>query len=510
MLSPASFAPRPHHGRAVRLTPPRARVTAAVAATLLLAGCKVGPDFVEPAAPPVASYLPGSSASGDGKQRVTDLDIPGQWWRTFRSRSLTALVERAIKQNADLQAAQAALRAARENGTAQRGVLYPQVTTSYNTTGGKASADISPPLSNNSQYYSLTTAQVTVGYQPDLFGLNRRQVESADALARAQRFQVEATYLTLTSNVVLAALQEASIRAQIDATKQIIKIETDLLDVLRRQFGAGQVANADLLVQEAALAQAQQTLPNLEKQLGQQRDLMTALAGQYQNDEITETFDLTSLHLPSVLPVSLPSTLVEHRPDVRMAESNLQSASALVGVAEGNRLPIVSLSAEFGQNPSNLVRLFSPSETFYTLAGNVAQTVFDGGTLLHRQKQAEAEFDQSYAQYRSAVIGAFQNVADALRAIQADARAEKTAQTAQAAAQKSLDISRKQLAFGAVSSIVLLNAQQTYLQSALVLVQARASRFSDTVALFQALGGGWWNRSDVPPAPDHSVLDAIR
>ncbi len=505
-----AFTPGPVQDSVAVGAPSLARVTVALVATLLLAGCEVGPDFVTPAAPPVTGYLPGTSASGDGKQRVTALDIPGQWWRTFRSRSLTALVERAIKQNADLQAAQAALRAARENGTAQRGVLYPQVNTGYNTTGGKASADISPPLSNNSQYYSLTTAQVTVSYQPDIFGLNRRQVESADALARAQRFQVEATYLTLTSNVVLAALQEASIRAQIDATKQIIKIETDLLSVLRRQLSAGQVANADVLVQEAALAQAQQTLPVLDKQLGQQRDLLTALAGQYQNDAVAETFDLKSFKLPSALPVSLPSTLVEHRPDVRMAEANLQSASALIGVAEANRLPIVSLSAEFGQNPSNLVRLFSPSETFYTLAGNVAQTVFDGGTLLHKQKQAEAEFDQAYAQYRSAVIGAFQNVADALRAIQADARAEKAAQAAQTAAQKSLDISRQQLAFGAVSNIVLLTAQQTYLQSALVLVQAQASRFSDTVALFQALGGGWWNRADVPPAPVHTVLDAIR
>ena len=483
----------------------------AIVAAALLAGCEAGPDFVSPAAPPVTSYLPGSAKHGDGKQpSVANLDIPAQWWRTFHSRSLTTLVELSIRQNADLQAAQAALTAARENGTAQRGILYPQVNASYNTFGGKASADISPPLSNNSQYYSLTTAQVSVGYSPDLFGLNRRQVESADALARAQRFQVEATYLTLTSNVVMAALQEASFRAQIEATRKIIKIETDLLEVLHRQLGAGQVARSDVLVQEAALLQAEQTLPSLEKQLGIQRDMMTALAGQYQNDEITQTFELASLHLPSTLPISLPSTLVEHRPDVRMAEANLQSASALIGVAEANRLPILSLSAEFGQNPSNLVRLFSPSETFYTLAGNVAQTVFDGGTLLHRQKQAQADFDQAYAQYRSTVIVAFQNVADALRAIRADARAETTAVKAQAAAQKSLEISRKQLALGAVSSIILLNAQQTLLQSSLVLVQAQANRFTDTVALFQALGGGWWNRNDVPDAPAHSILDAIR
>ncbi len=483
---------------------------AAGLATLLLSACAVGPDYVQPLPPPVTSYLPGSNGHADTKPPVAGLDIPGQWWRTFHSRALTSLVERAIRQNADLQAAQAALRAARETSLAQRGPLFPQVTTGYNTTGGKASADISPPLSNNSQYYSLTTAQVSVSYAPDLFGLNRRQIESTEALARAQRFQVEATYLTLTSNVVLAAVQEASVRAQIVATRKIIGIETDLLAILRRQLGAGQVANADVLVQEAALAAAQQTLPVLDKQLGVQRDLLTALAGQYSQDEITETFDLKALHLPGAPPSSLPSALVEHRPDVRMAEANLQSASALIGVAEANRLPVVSLSAEFGQNPSNLTRLFLPEEAFYTLAGNVAHTVFDGGTLLHRQKQSEAEFDQSYAQYRSAVIGAFQNVADALRAIGADARAEKAAQAAQAAAQRSLDISRQQLTLGAVGNIVLLNATQLFLQSELTLVQAQANRLTDTVALFQALGGGWWNRQDTPQQPAYSILDTIR
>ena len=476
-----------------------------------LAGCAVGPDFKSPTAPPVDGYLPGPVGSVDGKQRiVADLDIPGLWWTTFHSRALTALVDRAIKQNADLQAAQAGLRAARENSISARGIFYPQVGANYNTTGGRTSADLSPVLSNNSQFYSLTTAQLTVGYTPDLFGLNRRQVESADALTRAQRFQVEATYLTLTSNIVLAALQEASIRAQIEATKKIINIETNLLGVLRRQQTIGQVATADVLVQEAALAQAQQSLSPLEKQLGVQRDLLTALAGQYSSDEVAETFQLGGLHLPKALPLSLPSSLVEHRPDVRAAEANLQSASALIGVAEANRLPVVSLTADFGSNPSSLTRLFNPSEFFYTLAGNAAQTVFDGGTLLHKQKQAQAEFDQAYAQYRSSVIGAFQNVADALRAIQADARAEKTAFAAQAAAQKSLDISRKQLEYGQVSTIVLLNSQQTYSNAALTLVQAQANRYADTVALFQALGGGWWNRTDVAPAPAYTLLDAVR
>ena len=375
-------------------------------------------------------------------------------------------------------------------------MFYPQVVANLNPTAGRVASDVQSPLASNSLTYSLTTAQLTVSYTPDVFGLNRRTVESADAMTRAQNFQLEATFLTLTSNVVLAAIQEASTRAQIEATNKIVKIETDLLGVLRRQFSLGQVANADVLVQEAALAQAQQSLPPLEKQLGVTRDQLTALAGQYSSDEIAEKFDFGSLHLPRDLPVSLPSTLVAHRPDVRAAEANLASASALVGVAVANRLPVVNLTAQGGSSPANFANLFAPHTFFYTLAGNVAQTVFDGGTLYHKQKQAEADYDQAYQQYRSTVITAFQNVADALRALQTDSRAVKAAMAAETAAQKSLTIASQQVKLGQVSSIIFLNAQQTYSQTLLTRVQAEAGRFSDTAALFQALGGGWWNRND--------------
>ena len=466
----------------------------------MLSACAVGPDFVAPATPEVAGFLPGALRTGDAKQRFVDgADIPGQWWATFHSRALNALVERALRQNADVQAAQAALKAARENSASTRGVFLPQVAASFNPVGGRTGSDVAPILNNNSQYYSLITSQLSVSYTPDVFGLYRRTTESADALAKMQRFQVEATYLTLTSNVVLAALQEASVRAQIEATKKIIRIETDLLGVLHRQLEIGSVAQADVLVQEAALAQAQQTIPPLEKQLGITRDQLTALSGQFSEDEVTETFELSGLRLPHELPVSLPSTLVAHRPDVQAAEANLQSASAQIGVAVANRLPVVSLTAQGGSVPSNLGNLFSPPTLFYTLAGNAAQTLFDGGTLYHKQKQAEAEYDQAYAQYRSTVITAFQNVADALRALQTDTRAVKAAMAAEAAAQKSLAIASKQIRIGQISNIVLLNTQQTFFQASITRVQAEAGRYSDTAALFQALGGGWWNRADTQP-----------
>jgi NodT family efflux transporter outer membrane factor (OMF) lipoprotein len=479
----------------------------------LLAGCAVGPDFIEPVAPDVTGYtkepLRSSSASAgsglDQNQRfIRDLDIPGQWWAAFHSRPLNDLIEYALQHNADLQTAQAALRVAYQNAEAQKSAFWPTVGGNYNSYTQKASTEVSPPGNSTGPYLSLHTLQLDVAYTPDVFGLVRRGVESAQAVTANQQYQLEATYLTLTSNVVAAAVQEASLRAQIEATKKIIRIETDLLGLLKRQLALGQVAVADVLVQEAALAQAELLLPPLEKSLAQQRNLLTALAGRYPSNEIEEKFTLASLKLPSELPVSLPSALVEHRPDVKAAEANLHTASAAIGVAIANRLPLVNLTATVATSATNWGLLFTEPTSAYLLVGAVAQPLFDGFNLYHKQKAAEAAYDEAEAQYRSTVIDAFQNVADSLRAIQADARELKAAVHAEDAALKSLNIVRKQAELGQVNSLAILNAQQTYLTALLTRVQAQASRFADTAALFQALGGGWWNRMDVEPNVDDS------
>jgi NodT family efflux transporter outer membrane factor (OMF) lipoprotein len=306
-----------------------------------------------------------------------------------------------------------------------------------------------------------------------------------------QLFQLEAAYLTLTSNVVTAAIEEASLRGQIEATKRVIAIERHLLDILKRQFDAGQAAKADVLAQEAALAAAEQLLPPLEKQLAQQRDLLTALAGQLSSDEVAQKFDLGHLKLPTNLPVSLPSKLVDQRPDVRAAEANMHAASAQIGVAIAARLPSFTISGNAGATAFSIAELFTPGTNFYTLVGNATQPIFDGFTLYHKQKAAEAGLDQAEAEYRATVISAFQNVADALRALQADPRAVQAAAHAEETAKASLDIVETQLNAGQVNQLAVLNAQQTYLTAVITHVQAQANRLSDTAALFMALGGGW-------------------
>jgi NodT family efflux transporter outer membrane factor (OMF) lipoprotein len=339
---------------------------------------------------------------------------------------------------------------------------------------------------------------VQVSYTFDVWGLNRRTVESLRALADNQRFQVEAAYLTLASNVALAAINEASLRGQIEATKQMITINTKMLDILRKQLQTGYASRNDVALQEAALAQVEATLPPLNKALQQNRDLLSALAGAYASNEPRETFKLADLQLPIDLPVSVPSKLIEQRPDVRAGQEQLHSASALVGVAVANMLPEFTISGNAGYVNTVIAGLISPANAFWTIGGNATQTLFDGGILLHTLRGTQATYDAAAWSYRSTVVGAVQNVADSLRAVQNDADALKAARDFERAAKISFDLAQQQMQTGYANILVLLTAQQTYLQAIIQVVQARAARLSDTVALYQALGGGWWNRVEPP------------
>jgi len=488
------------HCRKEALQGPR-RLLVGMLALASSAGCTVGPDFKPPEPPPVAGYLPEHDRQ-PGRIFVP-ADIPARWWEVFRSRHLNELIELGIAHNADLQAAEAAVRVAQANALAQRGSLFPQVAANWNSSRQKTPiAALQSNAANNAEIYSLHTAQVTVAYALDAWGGTRRQIESLEAQAEALAFQREATYLTLTSNIALAAIQEASLRGQIAATRRLIELQIRLLENLRRQNNLGQIGMQDVLVQETAAAQARMLLPPLQRQLDQQRHLLAVLTGRFPSEQTAAAFELGSFRLPHRLPLSLPADLVCQRPDVRAAEANVRAANAQVGVAIANRLPQITLSGNDGNTALAISKLFSPGTNAWLIAANVVQPVFDGGTLRYKQKAAEDAWVQSVQQYRSVVLTAFQNVADALRALQADARTLSAAVAAEQAAQRSFDLVRRQLERGQVSLPILLSAQQAYLQTSLARVQAEAARLADTVALFQALGGGWWNRWEATIVPD--------
>jgi NodT family efflux transporter outer membrane factor (OMF) lipoprotein len=483
---------------------PLALLTVA-ALSLLGGGCAVGPDFKRPAAPTTSGY--GNAAldtaavkdvaGGETQHLVPGGDIPGAWWTLFHCQPLDALIERALKANPDVQSAQAALQVAHEQVLAQRGAYLPSVDAALAASRQKTSEQIAPIPNSGAVYFSLYTAQLGISYVPDVFGLNRRTVESLTAHAEEARFTLAATHLTLTSNLALAAVQEASLRAQIAATRELIAINTDVLRVVRNQYAAGYAGRLEVAAQESQLAQVEASLPPLLKQLGQQRHILTALSGSLPDQEIPESFEFSQMQLPRELPLSLPSQLVEQRPDVRQAEENLHAASAQIGVAVANRLPNFTLTANVGSSAVGPSGLFAAGTEFWGLGGALTQPIFHGGTLLHQERAARAAYEQAAQSYRSTVLSAFQNVADTLTALIQDAEALKAASTAERSAATTLELTRKQQQDGYASYLALLNAEQAYQQSLLVLVQARTSRYADTAALFQALGGGWWNRPDL-------------
>jgi NodT family efflux transporter outer membrane factor (OMF) lipoprotein len=480
--------------------------TTAFAAAMIVTSCAVGPDFLHPAAPEITRYtrepLTRTSstdvASGQRQVFLPGRDIPEQWWALFRSPRLNGLIAQALQNNPSLQSALASLRAAKEAVYAQEGKFFPLAQANFNPTRQRTSAAIAPVPSSGAQVFDLVTAQLLVSYTFDVWGLNRRTVESLEALADVQHFQAEAAYLSLSANLVVAAITEASLRGQIDATEQIITINSKMLGILRHQFDVGFANRSDVAAQEAALAQARATLPPLRKALAQQRNLIAALVGTYPSEGPRETFRLADLHLPADLPVSLPSQLIEQRPDVRAAEEQLHSASALIGVATANLLPTFTINADAGFMNTALAHLLAPQNLFWIIGANATQTAFDGGTLLHQLQGAKDTYQAAAWTYRGTVIGAVQNVADALRALQNDADALRAARDFERAAKTSFDLARQQMETGNANVLLLLTAQQTYLQAVLQVVQARAARLADTAALFGALGGGWWNREYLP------------
>jgi NodT family efflux transporter outer membrane factor (OMF) lipoprotein len=477
----------------------------------ILSGCTVGPDFHAPTAPastrfteaPLPARTVASATSGGAAQHLTvDRDIPGAWWDLFHSPQITDLVIQALNANPDVAAAQATLLEARETVRAEQGALMPQISASAEVQRDRESL-AGFGFGSTSTTYSLDTTGLNVSYTLDAFGGIRRQIEQLNAQAEYQRFQLEATDLTLAANVVVAAITEASLQEQIDTTHDIIRADNDALNLTKQRFALGGVSQVDVLQQQSLLDTQVATIPGLRKQLQQTRNQLAVYLGGRPEQYGKPTLDLATLTLPADLPVSLPSKLVEQRPDIRAFGALLHSATAAVGVATANMLPQITLTGSYGREGTDLSNTFSPAGIVWTIASSITQPIFEGGTLTARRRAAKAALDVAAAQYSSTVNTAFQNVANALVAIERDAETLQAALAAEKTAASSLEVARSQYSAGGGTYLNVLTAEQTDFSTRLNLVTARAARFTDTVALFQALGGGWWNRTDVDPKVAH-------
>lgn len=470
-------------------------------ACALLTGCMVGPDFRAPPPPQTNRYtetpiaqktVSAPSAGGKSQQLVYGRDIPAEWWALFHSPNLNCLVVRGIANSPNLEAAQAAIREAEQNLRAEQGQLFPTIDFAATGTRQRTSGASFGAPSGGSATFNLYTAFFNGSYVLDVFGAIRRQIEALGAQVDYQRYEWDATYLALTANIVTAAITEASLRGQIAATLALINEQTQALHIVRQQLALGGASAENVLTQATQLAQIRATLPPLEKSLAQNRNALAVLVGALPSQSDLPKFYLSDLVLPKDLPVSLPSELVRQRPDIQASEALLHAASAQIGVATANLFPQITLTAYYGWVGTFLNNWLTQPNSVWSYGGGVTQPLFHGGTLIAQRRAAIAAFDQAAAQYRQTVLQAFQNVADALNALEIDAETLRARAEAENTARGNFVLTRDQYRLGAVSYLTLLTAELQYQQTTISRIQAEAARYADTAALFQALGGGWW------------------
>lgn len=482
-----------------------------------VAGCAAGPDFKQPDAPMTDSYtataLPEETVSTAGREGVAQRfvsgeEIPAEWWTLFHSEPLDRLIRMALTDNPSLAVAQARLRQARENLSAEVGVVSPSVDAKLSAQRQRFSPAAIGQPNAPSTVFNLYNASVGVSYTFDAAGGWRRELEAMRAQVDYQGFQLAGAHLALTANIVTAAVREASLRAQMQALQEIEALQQKELGIMQAQFRLGGARRSDVLAQRAQLAEVRATRLPLEKDLAQTRHLLAVLAGKLPSEADLPEFTLESLELPQQLPVSLPSVLVRQRPDIRAAESLLHQASAQVGVATANLYPRITLSGSYGWQANSSSDLFGPTTSIWNAGASLLQPLFHGGELKARRRAAVAVYDQAAALYRDTVLHAFRNVADTLYALDVDARALKARTEAETVARDTLDLTHKEFTLGAANYLSLLNAQRQFQQARISLLQSQAQRYADTAALFQALGGGWWDRpalSDAASTPERKT-----
>ena len=468
----------------------------------LLSSCMVGPNFRTPSLPPVKQFtekkLPAKTVQSRGPGGVSqsflqEKDIPLLWWELYHSPILNQLVKAGFSHNPSVASASAALRQARENWRAQLGnLLLPAVDAQGSVLRQRYSA-LQIGVPNRAETFTLYNVGANVSYTLDIFGGARRQLESLRAQIDYQQFEEIATYLTLSANIITTAISMASYQAQIEVTRELIQIQSQILHIFQDQFRLGAVSKENILAQQTLLEQTKATLPPLQKNLQQAKHALAALVGTYP-ESVMPTLILNELPLPQELPISIPSRLVRQRPDIRAAEALMHSACAQVGVATANMFPQVTLLGSEGWINTSWANLFTASNNIWSISAQVLQPLFHGGALFAQRRAAVAAFQQAAAQYQQTVLQAFQNVADVLTALKEDASTLQAQSRAEETARASLQLTLKQYRLGATNYLNLLNAQQQYQQTRINRIQTQALRYSDTAALFQALGGGWWHK----------------
>lgn len=481
-------------------TPCLARRVGALACAALLFGCAAGPDFKRPESPAATHYAAGAdpaTAAGNGiaaQRFAAGADLPGDWWRLFESPELDALVAAGLAHSPTLEAARATLAQSEENLRAGRGVFFPELDIGASFARQQISPlRFGPGAAAAAPVFGLYTLSVGVGYALDVFGTQRRGVEGLAAEVDAGRAAARAAMLSLVGNIINTAIAEAAYREQGEALQRLLILQRQQLALLRTQAESGLVGDAAVVALEAQLAANEAVLPTLRQRRSAAADLLATLTGQLPADAALPPLTLASLRLPATLPLSVPSALVRHRPDILAAEAELHYASAQIGVASAALYPSITLGGNYGANNDSLRRLRDPAGRFWSFGPSVDLPLFQGGAGVARKQAAVEAYAAALARYRQTVLAAFAQVADTLQALTHDAELAQARQRAYDLAQEQLALTRASRDAGLVADADWLVAQQQLESARLSLVDATAQRHQDSAALFVALGGGWWN-----------------
>ena len=472
-----------------------------------LAGCAVGPDFVRPEAPKVSRYSQGAdpqataSAAGTAQHFEFGAQIAADWWHLFGSTKLDTVMAEAFANNPGLEAAQASLRQSQDYLRSGYGIFYPEI----DAAAGASRQKYNPlKIGQNlpTSIFNLFTLSATVNYALDVWGGERRMVEGLGAEVDLARATEQATYLALSANIANTLIAKAAYRAELEATQQLVELEKEQVRLSEVQAQAGTVPYANVLSLRSQLASVEATIPQIEQRLVQSDDLLATLAGHLPAEWSPPEVGLAELALPSKLPVSVPSDLVRQRPDILAAEATVHAASANIGVATAALFPSITLSGSYGSNGTSTNTLLASRGNFWAFGVSAAAPLFDGGTLWFKRQAAIDGYQQASATYRQTVLNAFEQVGDTLRALDHDAEILRAEEEALAVAQQALHLVQASYDAGLANYLDLLVSDAQYHQALVAELQASAVRYQDTVALFAALGGGWWN---APPADSHGA-----
>ncbi|MAZ40366.1 MAG: RND transporter [Legionellales bacterium] len=469
-----------------------------------ISSCAVGPDFHAPATPPTNQYTQtkqptktmattGAKNAANAQQFNLQQDIPANWWVIFHSKQINQLVEQGLKNSPNLKAAKATLSQAQASLQAQIGeLLFPSVDFAGDAKRLRTST-ISFGEEDENSIFNLYGTTFNVSYNLDVFGKSRRTIEGYQAEVDYEQYELAGSYLSLSTNIVTTSIAIASLQDQISATKQLIRAQTNTLSITKKQYRLGGISKEDVLLQETTLAQTQASLPPLKKALAETTHSLAVLTGKYTSQQSIPRITLAQFNLPKNLPLSLPSKLVQQRPDIKASEALLHQANAAVGVATADLFPQFTITGDFGYLAQQTKDFFSHANNVWNIGLGLTQPVFHGGALLSERQAVMDAYKTSVAHYQETVLEAFENVANALSAIQMDAIEYNRQFAANQAAMQTMQLTEKQYRLGGVDYLTVLNAQEKYQETKLALIKAQAARYSDTAALYQALGGGWWH-----------------